>query len=297
MSIVLLERVLGKRLMPYLTVKTYNELRKYIKAFSRKNIGLLIVVSRAGLGKTSITEEELEIEAPLIFNSHITPLSFYQILAERTEEEKDCLIVVDEAEMLFRDAKIKTMLKILCDTRKEKVVKYMSTTPLLKGLPKEIHTEAKIIMLINTLNPSDEDIKAIMSRGHLIKFEPSDNEIMNYLMNSAWANDREIEGFIKGFSNLSRSLSLRTYVKAVESKKSCLDWEAEVINELELDPRLLVIKRIIKNHRNENDRIAEWERQTGSSRATYFRYKKIYNNKVLGKPVKDDIVPQNFMSS
>lgn len=276
--------------MPYLTIKTYSELRKYVRAFSRKNIGLLIIVSKAGLGKTSITEEELEIEAPLVFNSHITPLSFYQTLAERVEEEKDCLIVVDEAEMLFRDAKIKTMLKILCDTRREKTIKYMSTTPLLKGLPKEINTEAKIIMLLNTLIPSDEDIKAIMSRGHLIKFEPTDSEIINYLVNSKWANDKEVEDFIKGYANISRSLSLRTYVKAVESKKANLDWEAEVINELELDPRLLTIKRVLKKFKNETDRVNEWEKQTGDSRATYFRYKKIYTSKVLGRTIKDDNV-------
>ena len=274
--------------MPYLTVKTYDELRKYVVAFRRKHIGLLIIVSRAGLGKTSITEEELEVEAPLTFNSHITPLSFYQTLAERVGEEKDCLIVVDEAEMLFRDAKIKTMLKILCDTRKEKTVKYMSTTPLLKGLPKEVATEAKVIMLINTLTPNDEDIKAIMSRGHLIRFEPSDNEIINYLVNSKWANDKEIRDFIRGYASLSRSLSLRTYVKAVESKKSHLDWESEVITELELDPRLLTIRRLLKSIKNESDRVKEWEKQTGDSRATYFRYKKIYTAKVLGKADKDE---------
>ena len=274
--------------MPYLTVKTYDELRKYVVAFRRKHIGLLIIVSRAGLGKTSITEEELEVEAPLTFNSHITPLSFYQTLAERVGEEKDCLVVVDEAEMLFRDAKIKTMLKILCDTRKEKTVKYMSTTPLLKGLPKEVATEAKVIMLINTLTPNDEDIKAIMSRGHLIRFEPSDNEIINYLVNSKWANDKEIRDFIRGYASLSRSLSLRTYVKAVESKKSHLDWESEVITELELDPRLLTIRRLLKTIKNESDRVKEWEKLTGDSRATYFRYKKIYTAKVLGKADKDE---------
>jgi len=274
--------------MPYLTVRTYDELKKYVKAFRRKHIGLLIIVSRAGLGKTSIVEEELEVEAPLMLNSHITPLSFYQILAERTSEEKDCLIVVDEAEMIFRDAKLRTMLKILCDTRKEKVVKYMSTTPLLRQLPKEITTEAKVVMLINTLTPKDEDIKAIMSRGHLIRFEPPDDEILSYIMNGAWATDKEIKDFIKGYANISRALTLRTYVKAVESKKSNLDWESEVITELELDPRLLTIRRILKTVKNKSDRIKEWEKQTGDNRAMYFRYKKMYSTKVLGQKDRED---------
>lgn len=274
--------------MAYLTIKTYDELEKYVRAFRRKHIGLLIIVSRAGLGKTSIVEEELEVEAPLVFNSHVTPLSFYQALAERTAEEKDCLIVIDEAEMMFQNSKLKTMLKLLCDTRKEKIIRYMSTTPLLKGLPKEITSEAKVIMLLNTLVPSDPNIRAIMSRGHTINFEPPDAEIFKYLSAGMWAEDKEIISFIKGYASLSRALTLRTYVKAVESKQSKLDWEAEIINELELDHRLLVIQRLFKNYKKDGIRLAQWIAETGEGQATYYRYRKIYMSKVLGKKSSDD---------
>jgi Cdc6-like AAA superfamily ATPase len=273
--------------MPSLIIDKYDVLRKYVRAFRTKNIGLLIIVSRAGLGKTTLVEEELEIEAPLVLNSHITPLAFYKILAEKNRIEKDCLIVIDEAEMMFRDAKLKTMLKLLCDTRQEKVIQYNSTTPLLKGLPAEIHTDAKVIMLINTLEPKDEDIKAIMSRGHLISFQPSDAEIFNYLNKSIWADDKEVVKFIKGFANLSKSMSLRTYVKAVESKKSSLDWKASVINDMELDQRLLVVERILqdKTIKKEAERIKEWAILTNGSQADYYRFRKIYLVKVLGKAV------------
>ncbi len=274
--------------MPYLTVKTYDELRKYIRAFRSRHIGLLIIASNAGLGKTSIVEEELETEAPLFLNSHITPLSFYQNLFEKVSEENDCLIVIDEAEMMFQDAKLKTMLKLLCDTRKEKVVQYNSTTPLLKKLPKEIRTEAKVVMLINTLTPSDENIKAIMSRGHLLNFEPPNYEVVNHLCNDGWATDKEVLKFIKSYANVAKSFSLRAYVKALESKKSRLDWEKEVINELEVEPRLLIIQRLLRNMKSDTARIKEWENITGQDRRTYYRYKKIYVTKVLGKKLDDD---------
>jgi len=272
-----------------LIIREYKELRNYVRAFRKRHIGLLIVVSRAGLGKTTLVEEELEIESPLLLNSHITPLAFYKMLHEKTVEDPDALIVIDEAEMMFQNAKLKTMLKLLCDTRKEKVIKYDSTTPLLKSLPSEIHTRAKVVMLINTLEPKDEHIKAIMSRGHLVSFQPSDNEIFNYLNQSIWADDKEIIKFIKGYSNLSKAMSLRTYVKAVESKKSSLDWRAIVINDMELDQRLLVVQRILENKALNSDvkRINEWNRITGNDRAQYFRYRKIYVSKVLGKEVKD----------
>jgi len=275
--------------MPSLVIKEYDDLRKYVRAFRRRHLGLLIIVSRAGLGKTTLVEEELEVEAPLMLNSHVTPLAFYKMLAERNSEERDCLIVIDEAEMMFSNPKLKTMLKLLCDTRQEKVVKYDSTTPLLRGLPPEIHTRAKVVMLINTLEPKDEHIKAIMSRGHLISFQPTDSEIFNYMDDSVWADDKEIIKFIKGYSNLSKAMSLRTYVKAVEAKKSDLDWRAIVLNDMELDQRLLVVQRLLENKtiKNEAKRVEEWERLTGGSKSDYYRFRKMYLGKVLGRKIYD----------
>lgn len=276
--------------MPSLVIKEYDELRKYVRAFRKKHIGLLIIVSRAGLGKTTLVEEELETEAPLLLNSHVTPLAFYKLLAEKTSEDSECLIVIDEAEMMFQNAKLKTMLKLLCDTRKEKIVKYDSTTPLLRGLPPEINTRAKVVMLINTLEPKDEHVKAIMSRGHLISFQPTDAEIFNYLNQSIWADDKEIIKFIKGYSNLSKSMSLRTYVKAVESKKSNLDWKAIILNDMELDQRLLVVQRLLesKTIKTEAKRVEAWETITGGSKSDYYRFRKVYLGKILGRKVEDD---------
>jgi len=209
-------------------VRTYSELADFVRAFKTKQIGLLIIVSRAGLGKTSIVGQELE--SPLILNSVITPLEFYKALARKVSDEKDCLIVIDEAELMFQNSKIKTMLKALCDTQVEKTITYTSSTPLLEDLPKEVVTEAKVIILINTLTPRDAHLKAILNRGHVIRFEPNGNEICNYL--SSWAKDKEILNFIKGCQN--NNLTLRTYVKALEEKQAGLNWRALVIGDLEI---------------------------------------------------------------
>jgi len=261
----------------FIEIHDYSTLNKYMAAFSLKHMGLLIIVSRAGLGKSYLVEQNLEVEAPLLLNSHVTPLRFYQLLYERTQEEKDCLLIIDEAEMMFQNPKLKTMLKITCDTRDEKIIKYDSTSPLLAGVPKEFSTEVKTVLLLNTLNPSDEHIKAIMSRGHLVYFNPPDVEILNYL--KGWGEDKEVIKFIGDFASHSKSLNLRTYVKAVESKKAGLNWEQEVINELDLDNRFLVIRSLIKNYKTDKERIIGWTKITRESRANYFRWKKLYDNK------------------
>ena len=266
--------------MPELELKTYDDLKKYVSAFRQKNMGLLIIVSRAGLGKSYLVESELEVEDPLTLNSHVTPLRFYQLLYNKTKEEKDCLIIIDEAEMMFSNPKLKTMLKLLCDTRTVKTIRYDTTSSLLKKgeYEQSFETGAKVIMLINTLAPKDEHIKAIMSRGHLVKFEPPDIEVINYLL--SWEKiekkkiDKEIIKFMQTFTP-GNSFNLRTYVKAEESKISGLDWEAEILSEIGLDQRLLIMRRILNKYKSEPDRIKAWEQQTGNERATYFRFKKL----------------------
>jgi hypothetical protein len=122
-----------------------------------------------------------------------------------------------------------------------------------------------------------------MSRGHLLKFDPPDTEISHYL--SHWASDKEILKFISRFAPLSKNLSLRTYVKAEESKKSGLDWQKEVINELGLDQRLLLIQRLLSQYTTETERLQQWYIMTGNGRDSYYRFKKLYNRKKVDASV------------
>jgi hypothetical protein len=258
----------------FLEITTYKELEEYVAAFQKKEIGLMIIVSRAGLGKTTLVEETLELEDPLVLNSHITPLKFYETLYMKNQYERDFLLVIDEAEMVFENSKMKTMLKILCDTKEEKTLSYITSSPALKDIDQEFTTKAKVIILINTLNPDDPQIKAIMSRGHLLYFTPSDQEIYNHM--KTFAEDKEILNFIKGFAPFTRNLDLRTYVKAEESKLSGLDWKREIVNETGIDASLLEIKKLLdKKNLTDEQRLKQWS----SSRSTYFRYKRLFLSK------------------
>ena len=64
----------------FVEIKTYSRLSQYVNAFRDKYMGLVIIVSRAGLGKSYLVELALEAEAPLLLNSHVTPLRFYETL-------------------------------------------------------------------------------------------------------------------------------------------------------------------------------------------------------------------------
>jgi len=211
--------------------------------------------------------------APLTINSHVTPMRFYQLIYERTQEEKDVLVMIDEAEIMFSNSKLVTMLKILCDSREEKVMQYSTTSPLFKDYPREFETKAKVILLLNKLKPEDPNIRAVMSRGHCLNFCPSDIEIHRYL--TEWAEDKEILGFLKTFAPFSKNLNLRTYVLAIESKQSNIDWRYEVIQNLEIDERLFLIKDLLEKHTDDIKRLEKWT----ESRASFYRWKKLFLSK------------------
>ncbi|MFA6089930.1 MAG: hypothetical protein WC755_08795, partial [Candidatus Woesearchaeota archaeon] len=112
-----------------ITIKTYKELYSYFDAFGKKELNLMIIVSRGGLGKTFIAEEALIEHAPLIFSGHVTPMSMFRELHNRNEEEKDFITVFDDVDTLFLNKTNVAILKQVCDTREEKTIKYFTSSP------------------------------------------------------------------------------------------------------------------------------------------------------------------------
>lgn len=251
-------------------INNYSDLRSHFEAFKEKQLNLVTVVSRGGLGKTFIAEETLIEEAPLVFSGHVTPLSLYSTIFERTQEEQDVLIIFDDVDALMSNRSNVALLKQLCDTRDTKTVKYFSTSPILstKGIPAEFETNCKVLMLMNSLKEEDPNMKALLTRSHHLQFEPSDKEILKTL--KTFANDKEILKFLEIYVPFSTSLNFRVYKRADELKRSGLDWHSSIVDDLHVDPQLLEIYQLIKKYKTDKER----ERAFSDSRATYFRKKK-----------------------
>ena len=256
-----------------LEVKTYSELHDFVKAFAKKQLNFLTIVGKGGLGKSYIVENALIETGPLIFSAHVTPLKMYLELFERNLEEKDFIVVFDDVDALMLNKTNIALLKQICDTRNEKIVKYFTTTPILKDIPNEFRTNCKVVMLMNNLEPEEPNLKALMTRAHLIYFNPPDIEILNYM--KTFAKDQEILDFIERFAHFSKNLNLRVYVRAKELKDSGLDWKKEVISELKVDPRLLEIHDLLKKYQTDKER----EEHFSQSKATYWRLKRVYLSK------------------
>lgn len=264
-----------------INIKTYDQYREYMQAFKLKKLNLLTVVSRGGLGKTFISEEELMTEAPLVFTGHVTPMALYKSLYERTREEDDVIVIFDDVDALMLNKTIVSLLKQICDTRETKTVRYLSTSGQLGDVPREFDTRCKVLMLMNDLRPEDPNLKALMTRSHLVNFIPKDTEILDNL--KTFGTDKEILNFIEIYAPYSSALNLRCYVRAVELRESKLDWKTSVINDLDVDVQLFEVHNLLKKYKTQ----AEREKHFSMSRAHYYRTLKnlLSKNPALAKLV------------
>jgi len=256
-----------------ITLKKYKELYEYFEAFGKKQLNLLIVVSRGGLGKTFIAEEALVQDGPLTFTGHVTPLGMYRELLTRNKEEKDFIVIFDDVDTLMLNKTNVALLKQLCDTRENKTIRYITSSPILAGQDSEFETSCKVLMLMNDIKTDDKNLNALLTRAHLINFDPPDTEILNQM--KSFADDNEIIRFIEMYAPFSKSLNFRVYKRASELKKVKLDWKQEVINELKIDARLFEIETLLRKYKTDKER----ETHFTESRNTYYRYKKWFLSK------------------
>lgn len=257
-------------------IETYQEIRKHLEAFSQGKINLLFIVSRGGLGKSTMAEEALIEQAPLIIKGHITPLQLYKTLYLKNEEEKEFLTVLDDIDGLLSNKMNVALLKQICETQKDKLVHYYSTSHLLKGFEQKFETSCKVLILLNDISVLSENksLKALLSRAQLIDFNPSTPEIIKYMMK--YIKDKKLIEFIEKYSRFSNDLNLRTYERAKELKEANLNWEKEIISSLNIDENLYAIDNLMKKYKKDEDRLKNFE----GSRTTFYRYKKKYLEKV-----------------
>jgi hypothetical protein len=252
------------------TINTYDELKGYINAFGKKNINLLIVLSKGGLGKTTLSEEILIEQDPLVCKGHITPLQLYRNLYLKNEDDTDFLIILDDVDSLLANKINIAILKQVCETKEKKMVHYRSSTHLLKDVKPEFETSCKVLVLLNDISTFSENksLKALITRAHILEFDPRPDEVIQYMQK--YAKDNQIMEFIKRYSPFAENLNLRTYEKAKELKTSKLNWEDEILSTLEIDKRLFEIDYLLRTYKTDNLRLKNFS----GSRAVYFRCKK-----------------------
>jgi hypothetical protein len=198
----------------------------------------------------------------------------YKILLEENKIDNKFIVVFDDVDMILKNKSSVAILKSVCDSKDNKNIRYTTTSPLLLPEDSEFQTSCKTLLLTNKISDGDANLDALMTRAVVVNFIPSDKEVLDFL--KTFADDMEILKYIEKFIKFSTKFNFRIYCKALELKLSKLDWRKEILNSMEIDMRYSEIENLLTKYKTDSQR----EKHFDGSRATYYRYKKIYQQKI-----------------
>ena len=264
-------------------VRTYSELSFFINMFKNGNSDLLILESRGGLGKSRLFESIMTEEPYLRILSHITPLQLF-ILGYKNLHKP---ILIDDVDGLLHNDENLSLLKMYCETRDIKEIAWHTTSSLLKNaeVPPSYETKSKVCILTNNFRELTKKVSALKDRGWHIYFNPTDQEILNKIreiisgVKKEVALEEKLEVFnlIKEYSRFCE-ISLRTFVKGLDLFKECknkeVSWKKILLNEMKINPKLVLLNELLEKYKTDKERVEEWEKK-GFSRRSYYDYKNL----------------------
>lgn len=127
-------------------VTTYDRLHRHVLAWGDGEIQSLLVLGRAGTGKSHSFKEALAGKPHHLFSARKTPIQVYIEL----HDEPDSPVVFDDVSALLRDNNFLDMLKNLCETG-TRTIRWGTSTPLLQGRANEFVCTAPVLIVLNRM--------------------------------------------------------------------------------------------------------------------------------------------------
>lgn len=261
-------------------IKTYLELEEFVEMFRRQNADLIIIKSRAGLGKTSLLKKKMGSRKNWVYaNTHSTPLKTYLELHDKI----DLPVVFDDIDSILSNPIMISLLKSLADTSQIKELHYHSTTKLLKDVPESFETKSNCCLLLNDFDTRNTTLLPLIDRAFFLDFRPSREEILEKMreINKERFKNNEVFGFIEANYKVIREddFTLRIFVKGVQLYQDNLQkWKERFMEMVEFDEKLILYIQLQEKYPTQNERLSHWK----WSRGTYFnisrKYKSIRDN-------------------
>ena len=180
-------------------VKSYAELEEYIKMFKNQTSDLLIIMSRAGLGKTTTLKKVMGKENFVYINTHSSPLKTYINLFEHCDEpvcyDKETEVLTENGWKFFSDLNQKDFVATINqDTLK---LEYQKPTEIIKKHynGEMINIKSKRVDLCVTPNHKlfarNKYVKSDKNKFHLIKAkEIYKNDKYEFLKVANWSGKK-----------------------------------------------------------------------------------------------------------
>ena len=266
-------------------------LRDYLDMTMKGKNHSLMIVGRAGLGKTYSTLNILkELKAKFAYKSgYTTPLGLYKWLYQH----KDSIVVLDDLEgLLTTESAISLLKTALWDSNGKRLVEYETTSKLMDGVPSVFEFTGRIIILTNELNGNNasESYKALLSRAVKFEMKFSHKEIME--ISGLILKQRKLpieivkkvnEIITKDINEVSE-FNLRLLDRLISMVEYDIRKSGELFKaSLSIDSEMDLVLRLAKESISVGDQIRTFTSETGKGRASYFRVKKKVLELVGGK--------------
>ncbi len=253
-------------------LSTFSELQTYSRAFAAGHFEVFILLGNPGLAKSTLLRKEMENQECKWLEGTVSAFRLYcEAFWNRNKP-----IVIDDVDNLYGDRAAIRVLKCLCQTDRVKFVGWHTAAKQLDeaGVPRDFHTESKVCIIANVWKELNKNIAAVEDRGLLVDFRPDSYEVHREV--GKWENlDMEVYEYIGKHLDLIHEPSMRLYVNAMKMKQAGLDWKKAFLSSIELKPEQQIVARLLSDEtfKCEDARVAAFKRETGLSRATYFRIK------------------------
>lgn len=273
----------------------YMELDNYVGMVKTGAAYGCIIEGPGGIGKTWRVINLLRDVEYAYTDSFTTPQALYCWMYTNRNRE---VLVIDDVSGFLEHVKILAFLKgglWPVGENKNRIIHYMTTKPMQDEngnyVPNAFMLNARMIIVTNKLNRKNPHLNAILTRINSCCVEIDYEEMMNILEQvtqrdypSLSLDERmEVLKFIKdNTSEANDDLNIRTLIKCFQQKvyskriqKPNLWRQLAMMSILQKNPALIVIEELVNDpsYQTEDERIAEFKKRVGKSRASYFRYK------------------------
>jgi hypothetical protein len=262
-------------------VTSYADLRQLYRAFNDGKFSVAIVAGRCGTAKSSLAEEEVKDIA--IINCHATDLGIYKQLLKHKDED----ILFEDIDGLLARPGAVALLKQLTDTRRKvKTIGWYSdrtddAAKVSNGIPDHFETESRVLITLNELNDRSPNVKALLDRGIVVIFNPSNHAIHEYVLEARFFTETEIIGFVAERLNFITNLSIRDYLNAKQLKKAKMDWRSFLLRAWKVDVMMAVVIELMnRKDLTPTARLHEFKVRTGKSRRLWFYHLRKYKKAV-----------------
>lgn len=257
-----------------------------IRAVARGYFNGLVLLGPAGIGKTYNTEQVLKQEKrPYQYERGCkTPLALYKNLYYN----RNNLILFDDTFGLLNDAKAATNILGALDTSKRRMLSWETSSKALEDVPPKFEFTGRIIVIANRLDKSLHRVDAALSRVLKYTFQPTHEELIAMMREIAdkpkdgmgkAARHEVLDFLVANTSKDSELFDLRLQQKLEAIYQHCeggLRWKviaAALCREGMPRDEAAIYRDLSAKKMPVAEQVAEFRKQTGKSRATFFRTK------------------------